>query len=77
MLKFSQFDRRRYPTIFVREGYREWLPSYDTTVEDRVGIPRDKSLAPQSGLNCSSNPFCFSRRLASDRSGEMESRVSS
>jgi hypothetical protein len=26
MLEFFQFDRRRYPTVSVREGYREWLP---------------------------------------------------
>jgi SAM-dependent methyltransferase len=38
MLEFSQFDRRRYPTVSVREGYREWLPSYETTVEDEMDL---------------------------------------
>lgn len=38
MLDFSQFDRRRYPTVSVREGYREWLPSYETTVEDEMDL---------------------------------------
>jgi len=38
MLEFSQFDRRRYPTVPVREGYREWLPSYETTVEDEMDV---------------------------------------
>ncbi len=38
MLEFFQFDRRRYPTLSVREGYREWLPSYETTVEDEMDL---------------------------------------
>jgi SAM-dependent methyltransferase len=38
MLEFSHFDRRRYPTVSVREGYREWLPSYETTVEDEMDV---------------------------------------
>ncbi len=38
MLEFSQFDRRRYPSVSVREGYREWLPSYEATVEDEMDI---------------------------------------
>ncbi|HYB44692.1 MAG TPA: hypothetical protein VEL75_23150 [Candidatus Methylomirabilis sp.] len=38
MLEFSLFDRRGYPTLSVREGYREWLPSYETTVEDEMDL---------------------------------------
>ncbi|PYM27280.1 MAG: SAM-dependent methyltransferase [Candidatus Rokuibacteriota bacterium] len=38
MLEFAHFDRRRYPTVSVREGYREWLPSYETTVEDEMDL---------------------------------------
>ena len=38
MLEFSKFDRRGYPTVSVREGYREWLPSYETTVEDEMDV---------------------------------------
>jgi SAM-dependent methyltransferase len=38
MLDFSQFDRRHYPTVAVREGYRQWLPSYETTVEDEMDL---------------------------------------
>jgi len=38
MLAFSQFDRRGYPTLSVREGYREWLPTYETTVEDDMDL---------------------------------------
>jgi SAM-dependent methyltransferase len=38
MLEFAQFDRRRYPTVSVREGYREWVASYETTVEDEMDL---------------------------------------
>src|SRR2546427_13281321 len=38
MLEFSHFDRRRYPTVSVREGYREWLASYETTVEGEMDL---------------------------------------
>lgn len=38
MLEFFHFDRRRYPIVSVRDGYREWLPSYDTTVEDEMDL---------------------------------------
>jgi trans-aconitate methyltransferase len=38
MLEFSKFDRRGYPTVSVREGYREWLPSYEATVEDEMDV---------------------------------------
>jgi SAM-dependent methyltransferase len=35
---FARFDRRHYPTVSVREGYREWLPTYDGTVEDTMDL---------------------------------------
>lgn len=38
MLDFSQFDRRRYRTLPVRDGYREWLPTYEDTVEDEMDL---------------------------------------
>lgn len=38
MLEFSYFDRRRYPIVPVREGYREWLPSYESTVSDEMDL---------------------------------------
>jgi SAM-dependent methyltransferase len=38
MLEFSRFDRRHYPTVSVREGYREWLPSYEDTVENEMDV---------------------------------------
>ena len=36
VIEFSHFDRRGYPTVSVREGYRAWLPSYERTVEDEM-----------------------------------------
>jgi len=36
MLEFASFDRRHYPTVSVREGYRAWVPSYETTVQDEM-----------------------------------------
>ena len=38
MLEFSQFDRRNYSTVSVREGYRGWQPSYGTTVQDEMDL---------------------------------------
>ena len=38
MLEFAQFDRRRYPTVSVQEGYRDWRASYETTVEDDMDV---------------------------------------
>jgi SAM-dependent methyltransferase len=38
MLEFAHFDRRRYPTVSVPEGYREWRASYETTVEGEMDL---------------------------------------
>ncbi len=38
VLEFSHFDRRRYPTVTVREGYRDWVASYERTVEDEMDL---------------------------------------
>jgi len=38
MLEFSNFDRRHYPIVPVREGYRGWQPSYGTTVQDEMDL---------------------------------------
>jgi SAM-dependent methyltransferase len=38
VIEFSHFDRRGYPTVSVREGYRAWLPSYERTVEDDMDL---------------------------------------
>jgi SAM-dependent methyltransferase len=37
-LDFGQFDTRGYRTVDVRTGYRDWLPTYDDTVEDALDV---------------------------------------
>jgi SAM-dependent methyltransferase len=38
MLEFAHFDRRRYPTVSAREGYGEWVLSYETSVEYEMDL---------------------------------------
>lgn len=38
MVEFDAFDSRRYRTVDVRSGYREWVGTYDRTVEDAMDI---------------------------------------
>jgi len=38
MLEFSRFDKRSYDTVPVKEGYKEWMPSYEDTVDDRMDL---------------------------------------
>jgi SAM-dependent methyltransferase len=35
---FSDFDARGYRTVTVRTGYREWVATYEQTVEDAMDI---------------------------------------
>jgi SAM-dependent methyltransferase len=37
-MDFAPFDRRRYPTLAVREGYREWARTYEDTVQDQMDL---------------------------------------
>ena len=34
----SIYDKRRYPIVEVREGYREWVRTYDQTVQDEMDL---------------------------------------
>jgi SAM-dependent methyltransferase len=36
--EFASFDQRHYRTVSVRDGYRDWVPSYETTVEDEMDL---------------------------------------
>jgi SAM-dependent methyltransferase len=45
MIDFSRFDRRRYRTVPVRDGYREWLPRYEDTVQDEMDVALLAALA--------------------------------
>jgi SAM-dependent methyltransferase len=38
MTDFATFDTRGYRTVDVRTGYREWVPTYEQTVEDAMDI---------------------------------------
>jgi SAM-dependent methyltransferase len=37
-MDFSPFDRRHYPTLAVRDGYREWSATYEDVVQDEMDI---------------------------------------
>src|SRR5437588_9955339 len=38
VMDFSQFDVRKYPTVSVQEGYREWAQTYEETVLDAMDL---------------------------------------
>jgi SAM-dependent methyltransferase len=54
--QFSNFDARGYHTVSVRAGYREWVPSYEQTVEDAMDIALLEAL--------SEVPWATTRRAA-------------
>jgi SAM-dependent methyltransferase len=37
-MDFAPFDRRRYPTLSVRDGYREWARTYEDVVQDEMDL---------------------------------------
>jgi SAM-dependent methyltransferase len=37
-MDFAPFDTRRYPTLPVRDGYREWADTYEDTVLDLMDV---------------------------------------
>jgi SAM-dependent methyltransferase len=37
-MDFSHFDQRRYPTLAVRDGYREWSRTYEDVVQDEMDV---------------------------------------
>jgi ubiquinone/menaquinone biosynthesis C-methylase UbiE len=37
-MDFSQFDVRKYPTVSVQQGYREWAQTYEETVLDATDL---------------------------------------
>lgn len=37
-MEFSHFDRRHYPMLGVRDGYREWAATYEEVVQDEMDI---------------------------------------
>lgn len=59
-VRFTEFDRRGYRTVDVRTGYREWVGSYDRSVEDlmdlalleRLGHPQWSGFSRALDLGC-------------------------
>ena len=37
-MRFSDFDQRGYRTVGVREGYGEWVATYEDTVQDAMDV---------------------------------------
>ncbi len=37
-MDYSPFDRRRYPTLPVRAGYREWAATYEGVVQGEMDL---------------------------------------
>jgi SAM-dependent methyltransferase len=37
-MEFASFDRRRYPTLPVRDGYREWAETYEDVVQAEMDL---------------------------------------
>jgi SAM-dependent methyltransferase len=37
-MDFAPFDRRGYPTLPVRDGYREWAQTYEDVVQDEMDL---------------------------------------
>jgi SAM-dependent methyltransferase len=38
VVDFALFDKRHYPVVSVRDGYRDWVPTYESTVEDLMDL---------------------------------------
>lgn len=41
----SIYDKRRYPIVEVREGYREWVRTYEQTVQDEMDLRLAREIA--------------------------------
>lgn len=60
LVRFTEFDRRGYRTVDVRTGYREWVGSYERSVEDlmdlalleRLGHPQWSGFSRALDLGC-------------------------
>src|SRR3989304_4539701 len=60
MPDFSDFDARGYRTVDVRSGYRDWVPTYESTVEDAMDIALLEALK---------SPPCAALHSAADLGG--------
>lgn len=64
MVRFADFDARGYPTVDVRRGYREWVDTYDETVEDAMDVELLESLGsvPWRGVQRAADLGCGTGR---------------
>jgi len=64
MPKFSDFDARGYRTVDVRNGYAEWVPTYEQTVEDAMDLALLDGLAsvPWASLRTAADLGCGTGR---------------
>ena len=37
-MDFSRYDKRNYPVVSVRQGYAEWVATYERTVQDEMDL---------------------------------------
>ena len=63
-MDFAPFDRRHYPIVAVRDGYREWVPTYEATVEKRMDLGLLESLdsVPWSTIDRAADLGCGTGR---------------
>ena len=52
-MDFSKFDARHYPTLAVRDGYREWAPTYERVVQDEMDLRLLERLTTVAWARCS------------------------
>lgn len=64
MPDFADFDARGYRTVDVRSGYAEWVPTYESTVEDAMDIALLEALAsvPWASLGSAADLGCGTGR---------------
>jgi hypothetical protein len=67
MVNFPTFDTRRYRTVGVRRGYREWVATYEQTVEDAMDIELLDTLreVPWKAIDRAADLGCGTGRIAS------------
>ncbi len=51
-MDFLRFDTRHYPTLGVRDGYREWAPTYERVVQDEMDLRLLERLTTVGWASC-------------------------
>ena len=65
VVDFGTFDTRRYRTVGVRSGYREWVATYEQTVEDAMDIELLDALreVPRQAIDRAADLGCGTGRI--------------